>query len=83
MQSLRRRVAAAIFSLSGASPSPSPSSSWGARTLTYHRAAIPAPEDPAGTLASPWSAIQRRGAKVLGSDVRLGNIIQRKGLLLS
>ncbi|KAJ0982277.1 hypothetical protein J5N97_010532 [Dioscorea zingiberensis] len=31
------------------------------------------------TLAAPWSAIQRRGAKVLGSDVRFGNVIQRKG----
>ncbi|KAK1281697.1 hypothetical protein QJS10_CPB22g01258 [Acorus calamus] len=30
-------------------------------------------------LESPWSALQRRGAKVLGSDVRLGNVIQRKG----
>ncbi|KAM0937589.1 putative ribosomal protein L2, domain 2 [Dioscorea sansibarensis] len=30
------------------------------------------------TLASPWSAIQRRGAKVMGSDVRFGNVIQRK-----
>ncbi|XP_020679467.1 uncharacterized protein LOC110097437 [Dendrobium catenatum] len=31
------------------------------------------------TLAVPWAAIQRRGAKVLGSDVRIGNVIQRKG----
>ncbi|KAI0527457.1 hypothetical protein KFK09_003058 [Dendrobium nobile] len=31
------------------------------------------------TLALPWAAIQRRGAKVLGSDVRIGNVIQRKG----
>ncbi|XP_039119577.1 elongation factor P isoform X3 [Dioscorea cayenensis subsp. rotundata] len=31
------------------------------------------------TLAAPWSAIQRRGAKVMGSDVRFGNVIQRKG----
>ncbi|KAH0469003.1 hypothetical protein IEQ34_002235 [Dendrobium chrysotoxum] len=31
------------------------------------------------TLAAPWAAIQRRGAKVLGSDVRIGNVIQRKG----
>ncbi|XP_057956479.1 uncharacterized protein LOC131149761 [Malania oleifera] len=32
-----------------------------------------------GVLRSPWFAVQRRGAKVLGSDVRLGNVIQRKG----
>ncbi|KAK8919182.1 hypothetical protein KSP39_PZI021540 [Platanthera zijinensis] len=31
------------------------------------------------TLASPWAATQRRWAKVLGSDVRTGNVIQRKG----
>ncbi|KAJ8645127.1 hypothetical protein MRB53_006875 [Persea americana] len=31
------------------------------------------------TLFSPWSAIQHRGAKVHGSDVRLGNVIQRRG----
>ncbi|KAK6936993.1 Translation elongation factor P/YeiP, central [Dillenia turbinata] len=29
--------------------------------------------------SSPWFAIQHRGAKVRGSDVRLGNVIQRKG----
>lgn len=28
---------------------------------------------------SPWSAIQVRGAKVLGSDVKPGNVIERKG----
>lgn len=29
--------------------------------------------------SSPWSLSQRRGAKVLGSEVRTGNIVQRKG----
>uniref|UniRef100_A0A7C8YSR3 Elongation factor P n=1 Tax=Opuntia streptacantha TaxID=393608 RepID=A0A7C8YSR3_OPUST len=33
-----------------------------------------------GLLASPsWSFYQRRGSKVLGSEVRAGNIVQRKG----
>ncbi|PIA53973.1 hypothetical protein AQUCO_00900504v1 [Aquilegia coerulea] len=34
---------------------------------------------PRGTLVAPWFAIQHRGAKVLGSDVRFGNVVQRKG----
>ncbi|KQK12597.1 uncharacterized protein LOC100824737 [Brachypodium distachyon] len=35
---------------------------------------------PAGSIsATPWAATQRRGAKMLGSDVKLGNVIQRKG----
>ncbi|CAO2832874.1 unnamed protein product [Amaranthus hypochondriacus] len=28
---------------------------------------------------SPWFLFQRRGAKVIGSEVRVGNIVQRKG----
>ncbi|XP_062212755.1 uncharacterized protein LOC133913585 isoform X2 [Phragmites australis] len=37
---------------------------------------------PAGSgslAAAPWAATQRRGAKMLGSDVKLGNVIQRRG----
>ncbi|XP_020586534.1 uncharacterized protein LOC110028854 isoform X2 [Phalaenopsis equestris] len=34
---------------------------------------------PLRILAAPWAAIQRRGAKVLGSEVRTGHVIQRKG----
>ncbi|MCL7051604.1 hypothetical protein MKW94_021633 [Papaver nudicaule] len=34
---------------------------------------------PCGTFDKPWSALQHRGVKVLGTDVRSGNIIQRKG----
>ncbi|XP_068642736.1 uncharacterized protein [Aristolochia californica] len=30
-------------------------------------------------LFTPWTAIQLRGVKALGTDVRLGNVIQRKG----
>ncbi|KAI4344845.1 hypothetical protein L6164_012032 [Bauhinia variegata] len=30
-------------------------------------------------LSSPWSAIQYRGIKVAGSDVRVGNIIEKQG----
>ncbi|KAJ3670187.1 hypothetical protein LUZ60_010511 [Juncus effusus] len=33
----------------------------------------------AGLRSVPWAAMQTRGAKMLGSDVRLGNVIQRKG----
>lgn len=41
-------------------------------------ASHPPPVD--GLLASPsWSFHQRRGSKVLGSEVRAGNIVQRKG----
>ncbi|KAK4792383.1 hypothetical protein SAY86_022818 [Trapa natans] len=32
-------------------------------------------------LQSPWSTIQQRGVKVHGSDVRPGNVIERKGRL--
>ncbi|KAL9263530.1 Elongation factor P-like protein [Drosera capensis] len=32
-----------------------------------------------GLLASPWSVFQQRGSKVLGSEVRPGNVIHRKG----
>ncbi|GMH07445.1 hypothetical protein Nepgr_009285 [Nepenthes gracilis] len=32
-----------------------------------------------GLLATPWSVTQQCGAKVMGSEVRVGNIIQRKG----
>ncbi|KAL6893868.1 hypothetical protein ACP4OV_007966 [Aristida adscensionis] len=31
--------------------------------------------------AAPWAATQRRGAKMLGSDVKLGNVIQRRGVI--
>ncbi|CAN6476724.1 unnamed protein product [Victoria cruziana] len=34
---------------------------------------------PSASLLPCWTVIQSRGAKVLGTDVRLGNIIQRKG----
>ncbi|XP_021714946.1 uncharacterized protein LOC110682903 isoform X2 [Chenopodium quinoa] len=32
-----------------------------------------------GLCKSPWSVYQRRGVKVAGSEVRTGNIVQRKG----
>ncbi|XP_020532116.1 uncharacterized protein LOC18448819 isoform X4 [Amborella trichopoda] len=47
----------------------------GRRRLLQHLLAAA----PASALRPPWSALQNRGAKVLGTDVRLGNIIQRKG----
>ncbi|KAL5980801.1 hypothetical protein ACLOJK_028711 [Asimina triloba] len=85
---VRRRLSQALFSAA-------PSST---RLLTF-KSAAPLPESPLNplpppTLAALWSAIQHRGAKVLGSDVlppfpylpykalsfvRLGNVVQRKG----
>ncbi|XP_031483803.1 uncharacterized protein LOC116253146 isoform X1 [Nymphaea colorata] len=46
-----------------------------------HAATTPrsSPTLPAASLLPSWSANQSRGAKVLGTDIRLGNIIQRKG----
>lgn len=55
------------------------------RTLTTtHRPSLhptnsPNEIPPRRTLAAPWSAIQHRGAKVSGTDVRFGNVIKRKG----
>lgn len=56
------------------------------RTLTTYRpSSNPLTNLPDNTssyrnlLDSPWSAIQHRGSKVAGSDVRVGNVIQRKG----
>uniref|UniRef100_A0A0E0D8J2 Translation elongation factor P/YeiP central domain-containing protein n=1 Tax=Oryza meridionalis TaxID=40149 RepID=A0A0E0D8J2_9ORYZ len=41
-------------------------------------------DQPAGSLAAaPWAAIQRRGAKMLGSEVKLGNVIQRRVLWIT
>ncbi|XP_015691198.1 elongation factor P isoform X1 [Oryza brachyantha] len=61
----------------------------GAAPTAHHRghshavatlAAAALRDQAAGSLAAaPWAAIQRRGAKMLGSEVKLGNVIQRKG----
>ncbi|XP_058073773.1 uncharacterized protein LOC131222638 isoform X2 [Magnolia sinica] len=70
---VRRRLPHTLFSAASSST----------RLLTL-KSANPFTESPhttlpRGTLSALWSAVQHRGAKVLGSDVRLGNIIQRKG----
>ncbi|KAF7061679.1 hypothetical protein CFC21_068351 [Triticum aestivum] len=69
MQILRRNLLEASRRLSSLLHSPPPA------TLSAAR------RDPStGSLATtPWAATQRRGAKMLGSDVKLGNVIQRKG----
>ncbi|XP_010257639.1 PREDICTED: uncharacterized protein LOC104597664 isoform X2 [Nelumbo nucifera] len=78
MQALRKRLPRILFATVSSSSLSSP------RTLTVYRPSLPLTNSSNGSLArgtfvSPWSAIQHRGAKVLGSDVRLGNVIQRKG----
>ncbi|XP_008813733.1 elongation factor P isoform X1 [Phoenix dactylifera] len=78
MQTARRRLLRALLF-----PRPPPSSSSPITTLArgaskpFNRALDGSL--PRATLGAPWAAIQTRGAKVLGSDVRLGNVIQRKG----
>ncbi|KAK3145747.1 hypothetical protein QOZ80_3BG0256850 [Eleusine coracana subsp. coracana] len=60
---------------------------FSAAVATHHRrahavAALAAPlRDPAtySLTAAPWAVTQRRGVKMLGSDVKLGNVIQRRG----
>ncbi|XP_061360611.1 uncharacterized protein LOC133304573 [Gastrolobium bilobum] len=37
------------------------------------------PSPPSGPFTAPWSTIQCRGIKVSGSDVRVGNIIEKLG----
>lgn len=69
MHSLRRRLANGVVSWTRSATHPSPASACGTRSLTYCRTVKQPLDDSGGTLASPWSALQRRGAKVLGSDV--------------
>ncbi|XP_020274935.1 uncharacterized protein LOC109849503 [Asparagus officinalis] len=69
MQSMRRRVFQALLARSPSSPSHPPPSISANEAL------------PRGTLASPWIAVQTRGCKVHGSDVRPGNVIERNGRL--
>ncbi|XP_078429939.1 elongation factor P (EF-P) family protein [Wolffia australiana] len=79
MHSLRRRLANGVVCLKrSATCESSPGSAFLSRSDVYWTRR-PSLDDLGGVLASPWSVIHRRGAKVLGSDVRLGNIIQRKG----
>lgn len=78
MQTARKRLLLAFFNLRSPPPSRSISSlrPGGAASQLRGPSAAALPR---GTLAAPWAAIQNRGVKVLGIDVRVGNVIQRKG----
>ncbi|CAM0877046.1 unnamed protein product [Alopecurus aequalis] len=77
MQILRRNLLEASRRLSLLLRSP-PAAAHQAHAVATLSAARRGPS--AGSLAAtPWAATQRRGAKMLGSDVKLGNVIQRKG----
>lgn len=64
---LSRRSSSSISTLARGSPEP----------LTASRTANGSL--PLGPLAAPWAAVQTRGCKVDGSDVRPGNIIEKNG----
>ncbi|KAJ8470815.1 hypothetical protein OPV22_025158 [Ensete ventricosum] len=74
MQTARRRFLRTL--LFGRFPSPPSPASSSIATLVRGSLDISLP---CATLAAPWSALQSRGAKVLGTDVRIGNVVQRKG----
>ncbi|CAL9104635.1 Elongation factor [Musa troglodytarum] len=74
MQTARRRFLRTLL-FGNFPPPPSPASS---SIATLVRGSLDR-SLPCATLAAPWSALQSRGAKVLGTDVRIGNVIQRKG----
>ncbi|KAF3330198.1 putative translation elongation factor P [Carex littledalei] len=77
MQSVRRQAIEALRRrLIRRSPPPFSASSHSFTTLTKRTTSGPHCH---ATLSAPWAATQTRGAKMLGSDVRLGNVIQRKG----
>ncbi|XP_037436696.1 elongation factor P-like isoform X2 [Triticum dicoccoides] len=78
MQILRRNLLEASRRLSSLLHSPPPAAHAHAHAVATLSAARRDPST--GSLATtPWAATQRRGAKMLGSDVKLGNVIQRKG----
>ncbi|VAI23718.1 unnamed protein product [Triticum turgidum subsp. durum] len=78
MQILRRNLLEASCRLSSLLHSPPPAAHAHAHAVATLSAARRDPST--GSLATtPWAATQRRGAKMLGSDVKLGNVIQRKG----
>ncbi|XP_037443977.1 elongation factor P-like isoform X1 [Triticum dicoccoides] len=78
MQILRRNLLEASRRLSFLLHSPPPAAHAHAHAVATLSAARRDPS--AGSLAAtPWAATQRRGAKILGSDVKLGNVIQRRG----
>ncbi|XP_062214270.1 uncharacterized protein LOC133915210 isoform X2 [Phragmites australis] len=79
MQILRRKLLEASRCLP-LFPASSASHHGNAHAVATLAAARRAPTAGAGSLAAaPWAATQRRGAKMLGSDVKLGNVIQKRG----
>ncbi|XP_052194399.1 uncharacterized protein LOC127802562 isoform X2 [Diospyros lotus] len=58
--------------------SASSSSTSSRRALTLTASWLRSQPSP-GVLTSPWSAMQLRGAKYRGSDVKPGNVIEKKG----
>ncbi|KAJ3705477.1 hypothetical protein LUZ61_009182 [Rhynchospora tenuis] len=77
MQSVRRQAIEALRRrLIRRSPPRSASSVHSFTTLTRQTTCGPHCH---ATFSAPWAATQSRGAKTLGSDVRLGNVILRKG----
>ncbi|XP_048550051.1 elongation factor P isoform X2 [Triticum urartu] len=78
MQILRRNLLEASRRLSSLLHSPPPAAHAHAHAVPPLSAARRDPS-PGSLATTPWAATQRRGAKMLGSDVKLGNVIQRKG----
>ncbi|CAL5354270.1 unnamed protein product [Camellia sinensis] len=84
-----KQASRALYSIVATSPSSFASSSSSsscsliARALTTWRQSHPLIQSPhhafGAVLECPWSATQLRGAKFRGSDVKPGNVIERKG----
>ncbi|GAB4856139.1 hypothetical protein Ancab_024779 [Ancistrocladus abbreviatus] len=80
-----RRISQALLLAAANSATNNALSSTSNRTLLTHTSScngltnIISSHSLSRLLAFPWSLSQRRGAKAIGSEVRVGNIIQRKG----
>ncbi|XP_047088927.1 elongation factor P-like [Lolium rigidum] len=79
MQILRRNLLEASRRLSLLLRSPPPATHRHAHAVATLSAAARRGPSAGSLAATPWAATQRRGAKMLGSDVKLGNVIQRRG----
>ncbi|XP_043693419.1 elongation factor P isoform X2 [Telopea speciosissima] len=78
MQAIRRRVFKSLFAASSSCSSYSLGAFRTLHIASQHSAGTPDRLFPLRFLITPWSAVQNRGAKVLGTDVRPGNVVQRK-----
>ncbi|WOL08872.1 hypothetical protein Cni_G17625 [Canna indica] len=79
MQTIRQQLWRTLLSCRSSPPSLTASSSLTTLARGSARNLHLDLQLPRATLATPWAALQTRGAKVLGTDVRIGNIVQRKG----